>query len=183
MKVKFLTGVGVVGILASALASPVLAHRSGCHNLHSCPSDSNTYTCGDLGYPCNGVSSIKDVELKDIVVPLLTEATFEKIFKRAPSEAESIYWKKRFRNDKGSLTKIRRAMRWHKTIGSFGPKPTEVTTASIVAKINALFRAANNGRNPTVSENLYWIARITDKPTEKAMQGAMTWHRQNNITH
>jgi endonuclease YncB( thermonuclease family) len=26
------------------------AHRSGCHRWHSCPSDSGSYTCGDLGY-------------------------------------------------------------------------------------------------------------------------------------
>ena len=32
--------------------APVSAHRSGCHRWHSCPSDSGSYTCGDLGYPC-----------------------------------------------------------------------------------------------------------------------------------
>jgi hypothetical protein len=26
------------------------AHRSGCHRWHSCPSDSGSYDCGDLGY-------------------------------------------------------------------------------------------------------------------------------------
>ncbi|MGI0009775.1 MAG: hypothetical protein ACREAE_00050, partial [Nitrosopumilaceae archaeon] len=26
------------------------AHRSGCHKWHSCPSDTGSYTCGDLGY-------------------------------------------------------------------------------------------------------------------------------------
>lgn len=26
------------------------AHRSGCHRWHSCPSDTGSYTCGDLGY-------------------------------------------------------------------------------------------------------------------------------------
>jgi endonuclease YncB( thermonuclease family) len=26
------------------------AHRSVCHRWHSCPSDSGSYTCGDLGY-------------------------------------------------------------------------------------------------------------------------------------
>ena len=31
---------------------PANAHRSGCHRWHSCPSDSGSYTCGDLGYPC-----------------------------------------------------------------------------------------------------------------------------------
>ncbi|HEV8601321.1 MAG TPA: hypothetical protein VGQ87_01845 [Patescibacteria group bacterium] len=28
----------------------VSAHRSGCHRWHSCPSDSGSYVCGDLGY-------------------------------------------------------------------------------------------------------------------------------------
>lgn len=26
------------------------AHQSGCHRWHSCPSDSGSYACGDLGY-------------------------------------------------------------------------------------------------------------------------------------
>lgn len=26
------------------------AHRDGCHRWHSCPSDSGSYVCGDLGY-------------------------------------------------------------------------------------------------------------------------------------
>lgn len=34
------------------LGGSVFAHRSGCHRWHSCPSDSGSYTCGDLGYPC-----------------------------------------------------------------------------------------------------------------------------------
>src|SRR5689334_1952975 len=32
------------------IASPVSAHRSGCHRWHSCPSDTGSYVCGDLGY-------------------------------------------------------------------------------------------------------------------------------------
>ena len=28
----------------------VNAHRSGCHRWHSCPSDSGSYICGDIGY-------------------------------------------------------------------------------------------------------------------------------------
>ena len=31
-------------------AAPAEAHRSGCHRWHSCPSDSGSYVCGDLGY-------------------------------------------------------------------------------------------------------------------------------------
>ncbi len=161
-----------------------LAHRSGCHNLHTCPSDSDTYVCGDLGYACNGATSLKDFAPGEIVVPLLVEATFEQIFGRAPVLSESLYWKRRFRDDKGSLTKIRRAMRWHNANGSFGPSIAEVIPGgTTVPRINALFRAANRGRNPTVSENLYWQSRIPDKPTEVEMQGAMTWHRWRGIGH
>lgn len=35
--------------LAISLCSVALAHRSGCHRWHSCPSDRGTYTCGDTG--------------------------------------------------------------------------------------------------------------------------------------
>ncbi|MEK7519715.1 MAG: hypothetical protein AAB581_00510 [Patescibacteria group bacterium] len=36
------------------LAMPIFvsAHRSGCHRWHSCPSDTGSYVCGDLGHPC-----------------------------------------------------------------------------------------------------------------------------------
>jgi len=30
--------------------TPLFAHRDGCHRWHSCPSDTGTYVCGDLGY-------------------------------------------------------------------------------------------------------------------------------------
>lgn len=34
------------------------AHQSGCHRWHSCPSDTGSYVCGDLGYTsgCSGYS-------------------------------------------------------------------------------------------------------------------------------
>jgi len=37
------------------------AHRDGCHRWHSCPSDSGSYVCGDLGYTsgCGTSSTIK----------------------------------------------------------------------------------------------------------------------------
>jgi hypothetical protein len=31
---------------------PASAHQDGCHRWHSCPSDTGTYNCGDLGYSC-----------------------------------------------------------------------------------------------------------------------------------
>lgn len=188
MKVALLLGIISMVVVVGLSAQPALAHRSGCHNLHSCPSDSDTYVCGDLGYPCDGSRSINDVALEDIVVPLLVEATFEKIFERVPSEAESTYWKKRFRSDKGSLTKIRRAMRWHKGVGSFGPSVAPAGAMDgkpsvLIPKINTLFRSVYDGRNPTGSENRYWLSRIGDKPTEQVLLDAMTYHRVNDIQH
>ncbi len=40
----------IVIILMFSIALPVSAHRSGCHRWHSCPSDTDSYVCGDLGY-------------------------------------------------------------------------------------------------------------------------------------
>lgn len=169
-------------LLLGSVPQAASAHRSGCHNLHTCPSDSDTYVCGDLGYPCDGSTSISDIDAADINVPLLIESTFVQTFGRVPSERESAYWKARFRAEKDSVYKIRRAMAWHAANASFGP-PKEVAASDIVPMINALFRAAYEGRNPTVAENQYWLTRIPDKPTAQAMQDAMLFHRLNNIQH
>jgi hypothetical protein len=40
--------VSIFGV--ALLASPAVAHQSGCHRWHSCPSDTGSYVCGDLGY-------------------------------------------------------------------------------------------------------------------------------------
>jgi hypothetical protein len=44
----------IVAILfgATLAFTPILsdAHQSGCHRWHSCPSDTGSYVCGDLGY-------------------------------------------------------------------------------------------------------------------------------------
>jgi endonuclease YncB( thermonuclease family) len=37
-------------VFLSMLPSDSFAHKSGCHRWHSCPSDSGSYECGDLGY-------------------------------------------------------------------------------------------------------------------------------------
>jgi LPXTG-motif cell wall-anchored protein len=42
-----------LALAAAALllgGNPASAHRNGCHRWHSCPSDSGSYVCGDLGY-------------------------------------------------------------------------------------------------------------------------------------
>lgn len=39
---------GFVAVFGFAVSAS--AHRSGCHRWHSCPSDTGSYVCGDLGY-------------------------------------------------------------------------------------------------------------------------------------
>lgn len=45
---KFL--VLLVVVFVFTLVPQAEAHRSGCHRWHSCPSDTGSYVCGDLGY-------------------------------------------------------------------------------------------------------------------------------------
>ncbi len=42
----------LIPLLLAVLVLPfsASAHRSGCHRWHSCPSDTGSYVCGDLGY-------------------------------------------------------------------------------------------------------------------------------------
>jgi len=42
----------LIFLVVSITFTPILAdaHQSGCHRWHSCPSDSGSYVCGDLGY-------------------------------------------------------------------------------------------------------------------------------------
>ena len=44
---------GLVVMIAGFIAMPAppaQAHQDGCHRWHSCPSDTGSYICGDLGY-------------------------------------------------------------------------------------------------------------------------------------
>jgi len=41
---------GLAFALTLSLVAPIAAHRSGCHRWHSCPSDTGSYVCGDLGH-------------------------------------------------------------------------------------------------------------------------------------
>lgn len=36
-------------VLFFFIAQPSYAHKDGCHRWHSCPSDTGSYVCGDLG--------------------------------------------------------------------------------------------------------------------------------------
>lgn len=42
--------IAATGAVLGTSAPPASAHQSGCHRWHSCPSDSGSYVCGDLGY-------------------------------------------------------------------------------------------------------------------------------------
>ncbi|WP_432135012.1 hypothetical protein [Streptomyces sp. bgisy154] len=48
--------VGAAVLLLGLLPVTAEAHRDGCHRWHSCPSDTGSYVCGDLGYDtyCGG---------------------------------------------------------------------------------------------------------------------------------
>lgn len=175
-------------VLAIAIPQTAQAHRSGCHTLHTCSSDTGSYVCGDLGYPCSGANTESSIPPQSINVPLLVSQLFTQAFNRNITPAESTLWKKRYRTDKNSLTKIRRAMRWHaaqENTSSLNTtsKATEIKPPNLVPQINSLFRSVYSGRQPTPSENTYWISRTKDKSYAAALIGAMAWHRDHNIQH
>ena len=39
-----------LAVFALVMPYDAFAHQSGCHRWHSCPSDTGSYVCGDLGY-------------------------------------------------------------------------------------------------------------------------------------
>ena len=40
----------LIGLSILVFPNDSFAHQSGCHRWHSCPSDTGSYVCGDLGY-------------------------------------------------------------------------------------------------------------------------------------
>ncbi len=178
---KYLVVLAAVGFI---LPLEVYAHKSGCHNLHTCPSDTGSYVCGDLGYSCDGSTSVKKI-VGTVAVPLTVEKVFMDNFGRRPNDTESGYWKTRFRADKNSVFKLRKAMAWHKANGSTGMPVLSLEklgSSSLGKRVNAIFRAVY-ARNPSVSENKYWVSRLQEKTTEKALRGAMEFHKIKNIPH
>ena len=51
-RVGKILGVALFILGCTGFYNVVDAHQSGCHRWHSCPTDSGSYTCGDLGYAC-----------------------------------------------------------------------------------------------------------------------------------
>lgn len=64
---------GTAILLLSLVPVPAQAHRDGCHRWHSCPSDTGSYVCGDLGYDTycggSGDSDTSASESVDITAP------------------------------------------------------------------------------------------------------------------
>lgn len=119
-------------ILVFAMPNIVVAHQSGCHRWHSCPSDSGSYICGDLGYysECPGgypapkptplITSNKatvKVVTKTIVskdAPAVVDRLFRSVYNRKPTIKESTYWKMRARKDKKTEASLKAEMQAHK---------------------------------------------------------------------
>jgi hypothetical protein len=71
----------------------VSAHQSGCHRWHSCPSDSGSYVCGDLGYTsgCGGATAAPAPQAQVITLPKphVPVITTESITEEVPIVFES----------------------------------------------------------------------------------------------
>lgn len=61
-----------------------------------------------------------------------------------------------------------------------GAKKAASTLSS--SDITSIFQAVY-GRTPTASERTYWLGRRADKPQQTALQGAMVYHKAQNIKH
>src|SRR5438552_12270753 len=74
MRVVFLLAASALVVGAAFAFADVpnaSAHRDGCHRWHSCPSDTGSYVCGDLGYysECPGYLPPTDVPYVPYVPP------------------------------------------------------------------------------------------------------------------
>lgn len=81
---NLLPGLLLLAALAFTLVpSSVSAHQSGCHRWHSCPSDTGSYTCGDLGYtsgcPVKVAPKATPVTIKRVVAPAAAKETWPKV--------------------------------------------------------------------------------------------------------
>jgi hypothetical protein len=122
-------------------------------------------------------------------VPAVVARHFSQVFGRSITHAESVYWKTRARGDKCHENDLAGAMRWHKQKGSAGPAISQNVVGINQSsgkvhplQIKSLFRTVYN-RNPSISENSYWLSRINDKPSVVAMLGAMKFHWAARVSH
>ena len=129
-------------------------------------------------------------------VPAVVAALYRRAYGKVITHCSSDYWKTRARSDKATQSKLLGAMQWSKQHNKNpvfrscldAQKSGKVLGASTSGKIthkdiNRIFRAANNGNNPTGAQNLFWLGRVKDKGTYGAMLGAMQWHNINGTQY
>lgn len=116
-----------------------------------------------------------------------TNDRFAEVFGREPNNAEFNYWFNRIQQESLSHDQVKEKMAYYKATGRTmpavaAPKVAGASTSALAPKINSIFRSVYT-RNPSVSENHYWLSRINDKPTEQALRDAMLFHKGNGINH
>ncbi len=86
---KRLLVAGAVCVIAVGPATAAGAHQSGCHRWHSCPSDTGSYVCGDLGYD-SGCPVTTGVEEQPAAPPVMSYDEWVRQRDRAATEKASL---------------------------------------------------------------------------------------------
>jgi len=160
-------------VLTFFIFNPTSAHRSGCHRWHSCPSDTGSYTCGDLGYPCvyptypasGGVIYPPSGYYKECYncpwkkVPLNDTRVWRKPLERGMYDTDVIYLQKALNKEGvypeaiysgyyGSFTEqaVKRFQKKYSIVSSGSPSTTGYGRAGwqTIAKLNELYRLETN---------------------------------------
>ncbi len=86
-------------VLVFAPFATASAHQDGCHRWHSCPSDTGSYVCGDLGYTSGcpktsttkvaPKSTVKEVKTKPAKVIKTPKAKAPKAAKKVKTPAKA----------------------------------------------------------------------------------------------
>lgn len=90
---KLLSSVSIVlATAAFSLSSinTVYAHRDGCHRWHSCPSDSGSYVCGDLGYTSECGGSVPSPTITAPIIPRTPVTTTKSINREEKIDFKSV---------------------------------------------------------------------------------------------
>lgn len=185
------------------------AHQSGCHRWHSCPSDTGSYVCGDLGYPCiyptystSPSLTVTEAQAKTLIA--IANRNFVKVFNRKANAQESGYWGMRYVMSPGMSDEsvLRREMQDFLEIGysysavgnGDGSKPQGQVKKEFLAERDKIAskdaptiveREFINvyGRKPTVVESKYWKGRArSDKKLVSSLRGAMVFQK-TKVSH
>lgn len=143
-----------VALLFSALVAAFMilptpdaeAHRDGCHRWHSCPSDTGSYVCGDLGYysECPGGKPGKDDDS--------TSTTPESDYEPPDYEAPNTPHLARSRTQAGGRVTVKVRAEKRSTIRvrtETGKQVAKITASGKEQKIN--FKAKTGHRTYTVT--------------------------------